>query len=439
MADQIVGVINQTGLGTLKVDTSELVVGVNTVERQRMVIGDPVGAGLLANVTAGGALKVDASATTQPVSGAFYQATQPVSLAASVAVTGTFWQATQPVSGTFYQATQPISAASLPLPALAATSTLQSTINTTLGSPFQAGASIGNTSFIATQATAANLNATVTGSVTANAGTNLNTSALATSANLTAGTQQTQITDGTRVGTVKAASTASVATDTALVVAISPNNTVPVSGTFYQGTQPVSIAASVAVTGTFWQATQPVSGTFFQSVQPVSQATLTKGTQGANGVTVQQLHDAGRNATTFFTAVPIITTATDALLSLTGYKGGVAVTATTTPAVVTAAKTFRLSFIVITYVAVSTAGSTKLTLRANLSGTVVIGSPAVCSWIVGAPAAVAGVSQTVQIDIPEGLEFAAGTGIGISQQGLSAVQAAAAVGYGAITLHGYEY
>lgn len=68
---------------------------------------------------------------------------------------------TQPVSGTFFQATQPVSAASLPLPTGAATAALQTTINTTLGSPFQAGGSIGNTSFIA------------------NAGTNLNTSALA--------------------------------------------------------------------------------------------------------------------------------------------------------------------------------------------------------------------------------------------------------------------
>lgn len=66
---------------------------------------------------------------------------------ASLAVTGAFYQVTQPVSGTFWQTTQPISVASLPLPALAATSTLQSTINTTLGSPFQAGGSIGNTSF----------------------------------------------------------------------------------------------------------------------------------------------------------------------------------------------------------------------------------------------------------------------------------------------------
>lgn len=34
---------------------------------------------------------------------------------------------------------------------------------------------------------------------------------------------------------------------------------VAVTGTFYQATQPVSIADPVAVTGTFWQATQPVS------------------------------------------------------------------------------------------------------------------------------------------------------------------------------------
>jgi hypothetical protein len=54
----------------------------------------------------------------------------------SVAVTGTFWQATQPIS-----------AASLPLPSGAATAAGLTTINTTLGSPFQAGGSIGNTSF----------------------------------------------------------------------------------------------------------------------------------------------------------------------------------------------------------------------------------------------------------------------------------------------------
>jgi hypothetical protein len=157
------------------------------------------------------ALKVDGSGVTQPVSGTFWQATQPVS--------GTFWQATQPVSGTFWQATQPIS-----------------------------------------------------GTVTANAGTNLNTSALALDATLTGGTQQSKITDGTNVATVKAASTAAVAADKAIVVTQSPNNTVGVTGTFWQATQPVS--------GTFWQTTQPISAASLPLPTGASlDATLTGGTQ----------------------------------------------------------------------------------------------------------------------------------------------------------------
>lgn len=117
--------------------------------------------GTAANATA---IKVDGSAVTQPVSGTFWQATQPVSIAA---VVSTNWNGTAPpigagleatalrvtlatdstglvsvddnggslsiddaggsitVDGTFWQATQPISAASLPLPTGAATSALQ--------------------------------------------------------------------------------------------------------------------------------------------------------------------------------------------------------------------------------------------------------------------------------------------------------------------------
>lgn len=104
-----------------------------------------------------------ASMPTTPVTGTFWQATQPISgnvgVTGSVAVTGpltdtqlratalpvsgTFWQATQPVSGTvtvgnasiavtgtFFQATQPISAASLPLPAGASTETTLAAMNT---------------------------------------------------------------------------------------------------------------------------------------------------------------------------------------------------------------------------------------------------------------------------------------------------------------------
>ncbi len=116
--------------------------------------------------------------------------TQRVILASdqtAVPVTGTFFQATQPVSGTVavsnFPATQPVSQ---------------------VGSPWG-----------------------ISGTVTANAGTNLNTSALALDATLTNRTQFTKLTDGTRDGTLKAASTASVAADTSLVVAVSPNSPLP--------------------------------------------------------------------------------------------------------------------------------------------------------------------------------------------------------------------
>src|ERR1035437_5927540 len=168
-----------------------------------------------------------------PVSGTFWQATQPVSgtvavssVSGSVAVTGTFWQATQPisgaisftapqhvivdsatlgtvaVSGTFWQATQPVSSTQLP-------------------------AALDGSGFLKVH----------------------------------------------EQGTIPVTGTFWQATQ-------------PVSGTFWQATQPISGAISftapqhviidsatlgtVAVSGTFWQATQPVSGTFWQATQPVS-------------------------------------------------------------------------------------------------------------------------------------------------------------------------
>ena len=65
------------------------------------------------------------------------------------------------------------------------------------------------------------------GSLTANAGTNLNTSLLALEATQTNRTAKAVLTDGTRDATIKAASTASVAADTALVVGLSPNSPLP--------------------------------------------------------------------------------------------------------------------------------------------------------------------------------------------------------------------
>ncbi|MGH7747732.1 MAG: hypothetical protein ACREQ5_23680, partial [Candidatus Dormibacteria bacterium] len=131
------------------------------------------------------------------VTGTFYQATQPVSIATmpSTPVTGTFWQTTQPVSGTFWQTTQPVSAASLPLPSGAATAAKQPSLGTA-GSPSADVITVqGITSMTALKTDGSGVTQPVSGTFW----------------------QATQ----------------------------------PVSGTFWQATQPVS--------GTFYQATQPVS------------------------------------------------------------------------------------------------------------------------------------------------------------------------------------
>jgi hypothetical protein len=104
----------------------------------------------------------------------------------------------------------------------------------------------------------------------------LPTGAATASNQTTLGTQTTEINDGTHTATIKAASTAAIATDTALVVAISPNNT-PVlpSGAATSANQTngnqqtqiveggnvatVTAASALKVDGS--AVTQPVSGT----------------------------------------------------------------------------------------------------------------------------------------------------------------------------------
>jgi hypothetical protein len=142
---------------------------------------------------------------------------------------------------------QPLSVNSsgvLALPQGASTSANQSTeitalgtINSTLGSPFQSGGSIGNTSFIATQATGTNLHVVVDSAPAPTGG--------ATSALQTTGNSSLSSIDS-KLGTLGQKTMA--------------------------GSAPVTIASdqsAIPVTGTFWQATQPVSGTI-QSKAPLN-------------------------------------------------------------------------------------------------------------------------------------------------------------------------
>lgn len=235
-----------------------------------------------------------------------------------------------------------------------------------------------------------------------------------------------------RRATVKPGSTPAAAADNGLVVTPHPSGTQAVGQS-----NPALLNATVAqgasaALANAWLA-RLTDGANISGV-------TAKGTQGAFALATQSLLDAGRSAMSLFVAVPVLATAADTLQSLTGLKAGAAVAATTTPAVVSAGKTLRVGSLTATYVGMATAGSVRITLRAQPGGVVTINSPAVMTWTVGPPAAAAGAATTVAFPSSEGLEFPAGTGLGISVVGQSATMAATAgLGYCAVTLLGFEY
>lgn len=87
---------SQTNTATADYDT-----GAGVATQHMVGVALPASGGPVAGGTAAAPIRTDPTGTTtQPVSGTFYQATQPVSIATmpSTPVTGTFWQTTQAVS-----------------------------------------------------------------------------------------------------------------------------------------------------------------------------------------------------------------------------------------------------------------------------------------------------------------------------------------------------
>lgn len=224
------------------------------------------------------AWKVDGSGVTQPVSGTFWQTTQPVSLASvpshPVTNTGTFSvqntaavvggnalavktdgsastqpisgtvaiSGTVPVSGTFFQATQPVSAAALPLPSGGSTSALQSSTQGAVAGGAAAPAStliggIYNT-------TAPTLTSGQQAALQFDASGNLKIAAAGGS---------------TSSGSITAAGTSG--TQAQAIQGITNGVPLPVSGTFFQATQPISATALPLPSGAATAAKQPALGT----------------------------------------------------------------------------------------------------------------------------------------------------------------------------------
>lgn len=213
------------------------------------------------------------------------------------------------------------------------------------------------------------------------------------------------------------------------VVIASNQSAVPVSGTFWQATQPVSIATmpSTPVTGTFWQATQPVSGTV-----TVTPPTLTKDTQGATGFSVQSLKDAGRTYINFYVD-RIAGVTTEALVTMTINKNGA--TTTGTSYTVTAGKTLRIQNLSCEILnTTTTANRVTVRVRSAGSGAVSATSPVVCGTSAAAVAALATSGASSEESYPDGIELPSATIFGITQ--LCSVTTAGVV---SAQLIGYEY
>lgn len=151
-------------------------------------------------------------------------------------------------------------------------------------------------------------------------------------------------------------------------------------------------------------------------VGTVLQAPLTKGTQGANGVSTQDLKDAGRvivNASTAIAGVALVNA--EALLALDISRGGVA-TGSATSHTVTAGKRWRVTGIMVGIVATGAAVvSARVSLRWNPVGAVTVTSPIIVTVPLSSAPALAQQGNEMFVPLPDGPEFSGTNQIGLTQ------------------------
>jgi len=368
-----------------------------------------------AQLTALQTVSVSNFPATQPVSGTVavsnFPASQVVTLA-STTITGTV------------AVTQSTSPWVVSLASTTVTNTVAENLTQVGGATFALGQQLAAASLpiVLTAAQIATLTPLTTVTVTQATGTNLHT--VVDSGTLTA---VTAITNALPAGTnvighvINDASSAvigHVITDTGSTVAVSN----------FPASQVVTLV-STTITGTV----------------AVTAPTLTKDTQGANGFSVQALHDAGRNSRAFMLDAITVATATEALVSVVQWYGNAAVAGTTQPAVVPAGKTLRLTSWKIQHQAISNPGYAVVRLRVNTGGVAVLASPLAWSFEAGAGTAantsntLAGTVTTETGDFPEGFEIPAGSGVGFTLAGYGSTGTLTLDGGVRFAVFGYEY
>ena len=203
------------------------------------------------------------------------------------------------------------------------------------------------------------------------------------------------------------------------------------------GTPAIVIRLSAGIGATFLNASIPAGANAIGTVQ---QATLTKATQGTTGVTTQDLKDAGRSARTI-TLDSFAVAATTETLNTMSYSSDNGTATTGTSYTVTAGKRLRIQTISIsvhTIAGNTTSATVIVRLRANNAGAAIVTSPIqLVIPIVGTAVANQAVGPDI-IAIPDGWEFVAGAGIGITTTCAGFVTTTAAPKVD-ISLIGYEY
>lgn len=139
---------------------------------------------------------------------------------------------------------------------------------------------------------------------------------------------------------------------------------------------------------------------------------ITKGTQGSTGFTVQPLHDAGRTSVCFYTSTSSInavggyTSGTVYLHSMVQADGSATVSGAATSFVIPSGKIFRIQNIYLYTRENATANvyAAMFRLRLDTSGTVATTSPIIMEWVLGREA-LASAPLFITESYPEGFDI----------------------------------
>lgn len=408
----------------------------------------------LSSVSITGTPNVNVTNSSIPVTGTFFQATQPVSIASSVAVTGPLTDtqlrasavpisgtvtantglsqpltdtqlraSSVPVSGTFFQATQPVSLASVPLATNAAKD------RTTAASPYSNRLSDGTVFYDARSiraltssdvVTFANTTLAVTGPLT---DTQLRASAVPVSLTSTTVSNfpATQAISAASLPLPSGAATSALQStqDTSINSLLKPASTLSAVTTV--GT----VNAVTAITNAL-----PTGANKIGTVDIATAPATAKGTQGANGVPTQDLKDAGRVMKVYSASFTAATT--EALVTLTPISDGTA-GGTATSFTVTSGKRLRLQSICVTTRNAGAGGQgVVVNLRMTATGAITATSPLVGTVSSGTALAVANITAQGCAVISDGQEFSGTMQFGLTQVGTATAN-------NTVVLTGYEY